>query len=107
MQRIPLNAETDAVARRIVWFEEPAEALADPIRFMAYAMQHATHQDMLVLRRYVSDSDFREAPDKAPPGIVDARSWACWNSKLGRYPPPPMPKRAPGLRIRFVAAARI
>jgi hypothetical protein len=25
------------VAQRIVWFEEPAEALTDPVRFMAYA----------------------------------------------------------------------
>jgi hypothetical protein len=21
------------------------------------------------------------------------RSWAYWNSKMGRYPPPPLPKR--------------
>ena len=93
MKPIPLNAETDAVARRVVWFEEPAEALEDPIRFMAYAMKHAAHDDMKVLRRYVSDEDFREALDKAPPGIIDPRSWAYWNNKMGRYPTPPMPKR--------------
>ena len=58
------------------WFEEPAEALEDPIRFMAYAMKSATHDDMKALRRYVSDDDFREALDKAPPGIIDPRSWA-------------------------------
>ena len=37
--------------------------------------------DMKLLRRYVSDEDFREALDKAPPGIIDPRSWAYWNSK--------------------------
>ena len=93
MKPIPLNNETEAVARRIIWFEEPAEALSDPIRFMAYAMASATHDDMKVLRRYVSDDDFREALDKAPPGIIDARSWSYWNSKFGRYPPPPLPRR--------------
>ena len=31
MKPIPLNPETEAVARRVVWFEEPAEALEDPI----------------------------------------------------------------------------
>jgi hypothetical protein len=93
---IPLNPETEAVARRAVWFEEPAEALADPIRFMAYAMKHAVHDDMRVLRRYVSDEDFREALDKAPPGIIDPRSWAYWNNKMGRYPAPPLPKRTLG-----------
>lgn len=93
MNPIPLNAETEAVARRIVWFEAPAAALADPIRFMAYAMASATHEDMEVLRRYVSDEDLREALDKAPPGIIDPRSWAYWNSRMGRWPPPPLPRR--------------
>jgi hypothetical protein len=96
MKPIPLNAETEAIARRVVWFESPAEALADPIRFMAYAMASATHADMTVLRRYVSDDDFRLALDQAPPGIIDARSWAFWNSKLGRYPAPPLPARRLG-----------
>jgi hypothetical protein len=46
-----------------------------------------------LIREYVSDEDFREALDRAPPGIIDPRSWAYWNSKMGRYPPPPLPKR--------------
>ena len=93
MKPIPLTAETEAIARRIIWFESPAEALADPVRFMAYAMASAKHEDMKVLRRHVSDQDFREALDKAPPGIIDPRSWAYWNSKMGRYPPPQPPRR--------------
>ena len=93
MKPIPLTRETRAVARRIIWFETPAVALAGPVRFMAYAMASATHEDMTVLRRYVSDDDFREALDQAPPGIIDARSWAFWNLKLGRYPAPPLPRR--------------
>lgn len=94
MKPIPLNAETEAVARRVVWFESPAEALKDPIRFMAYAMAAATHEDMKVLRRYVSDADFLEALVNAPPGIIDPRSWAYWNSRMGRYPAPPPSKRS-------------
>ncbi|MBV9687962.1 MAG: hypothetical protein JO096_12230 [Alphaproteobacteria bacterium] len=93
MKSIPLTPETEAIARRIVWFEEPAVALENPVRFMAYAMRHATHEDMKALRRYVSDEDFREALDHAPPGIIDPRSWAYWNSVMGRYPAPPLPKR--------------
>jgi hypothetical protein len=76
-----------------IWFEPPERALADPVRFMAYAMTYARHEDMRVIREYVSDADFREALDRAPPGIIDPRSWAYWNSKMGRYPPPPLPKR--------------
>ncbi len=96
MKPIPLNPETEAIARRIIWFETPAQALSDPIRFMAYAMASATHEDMQALRGYVSEADFLEALDKAPPGIIDPRSWAYWNSKMGRYPPPPLPKRTFG-----------
>jgi hypothetical protein len=93
MKPIPLTRETRAVARRVIWFEPPAQALADPIRFMAYAMASATHEDMQALRRHVSDDDFREALDHAPPGIIDPRSWAYWNSRMGRYPVPLLPKR--------------
>jgi hypothetical protein len=93
MNPIPLNPETEQVARRVIWFEPPAQALADPVRFMAYAMSHARHEDMKIIRRYVSDDDFREALDRAPPGIIDPRSWAYWNNKFGRYPAPPLPKR--------------
>jgi hypothetical protein len=42
----------------------------------------------------------REVLDGAPPGIIDPRSWAYWNSKMGRYPPPPLPVR------RFPEAGR-
>lgn len=93
MKPIPPTPEIHAIARRIIWFEPPEKALSDPIRFMAYAMSHAPHEDMRVLRRYVSDDDFREALDHAPPGIIDPRSWAYWNNKMGRYPPPPRPVR--------------
>jgi hypothetical protein len=99
MKTIPITPLTLDFARRIVWFEPPEQALADPIRFMAYAMTYARHEDMRVIRRYVSDDDIRDALDHAPPGIIDPRSWAYWNSKMGRYPPPPLPVR------RFITRA--
>jgi hypothetical protein len=87
------------LARRIISFEPPEQALAEPIRFLAYAMTFAHYEDMREIRRFISDDDFREALDHAPPGIIDSRSWAYWNSKMGRYPPPPPPVR------RFAGAA--
>jgi hypothetical protein len=93
MTPIPLNSETAALARRIIWFEEPEKALADPYRFMAYAFAKATHTDMNVLRQYLGDIDFTEALENAPPGIIDPRSWAYWNLRHGRFPPPSMPVR--------------
>jgi hypothetical protein len=90
---IPITPLTLEVARRIVWFEPPEQALSQPVRFLAYAMSYARHEDMRIIRRYVSDDDFRYALDHAPPGIVDPRSWAYWNIKMGRYPPPRLPER--------------
>jgi hypothetical protein len=90
---LPLTPETAALAQRLIWFEPPALALADPVRFAAYAFAYATHADMKLLRTYLSDDDLREALDRAPPGIIDPRSWAYWNGKLGRHPAPPLPVR--------------
>ncbi|GAA0570471.1 hypothetical protein [Rhizomicrobium electricum] len=93
MTPIPLNDETAALARRLVWFEPPEQALADPVRFLAYAFARATHEDMNILRRYLTEADFREALLKAPPGIIDPRSWCYWHVRLGQYPAPAMPER--------------
>lgn len=104
MRSIPATPEIVEVARRIVWFEDSDHAIADPVRFMAYAMTYARHKDMRMIRRYVSDDDFREALDKAPPGIIDPRSWAYWNIKMGRFPPPPLPERTFGSKPGAVGA---
>lgn len=93
MKPIPLNSETQAIAERLVWFEPADMALSDPIRFMAYAFARATHEDMEALRAHVGDDGFREALDQAPAGIIDPRSWAYWNARMGRYPAPKMPAR--------------
>jgi hypothetical protein len=96
MRPIPTTARTLAIARRISWLEEPERALSHPVRFMAYAMTHARPEDMRIIRKYVSDDEFREALDGAPPGIIDPRSWAYWNIKLGRFPVPSAPRRTLG-----------
>ncbi|MCI0467538.1 MAG: hypothetical protein L0Y57_11120 [Beijerinckiaceae bacterium] len=94
MKTIPLTPATEALARRLVWFAQPKEALSDTFRFVAYAAARATHEDMKLLCTFLNDDDdLREALDHAPPGIIDPRSWAYWNLKLGRYPAPPLPKR--------------
>ena len=54
-------------------------------------MAHATHEDTKVIRRYIDEADFLKALDNAPPRIVDPRFWAYWNSRMGRYPEPPLP----------------
>lgn len=93
MKQLKQTAELAAVARRAVWFEPPARAMADTARFAAYVMTYGSFGDMAVLRQQMSDRDLVAALDIAPPGIFDGPSWSYWNIMLGRYPPPPMPKR--------------
>ena len=63
------------------------------MRFLAYLMTYGTIEEIVMVERYVTPDDFREALDHAPPGIMDERSWAYWNVVIGRYPAPPMPPR--------------
>ena len=93
MKALPHNTDLLDLAPRVIWFEPPEQALAEPVRFLAYVMTYGTAQDIAVVRRYVELGDFREALDHAPPGIMDERSWAYWNVMTGRYPVPPMPRR--------------
>jgi hypothetical protein len=94
MKPLPETPELLSVARRVVWFKTPAEALADPVHFLAHAMTYGTVEDLRAIERVVGPDTFREALEQAPPGIFDARSWAYWNLKLGRVPVPPLPVRA-------------
>jgi hypothetical protein len=93
MRPVPRNDDLLRVAPRVVWFEPAEQALADPVRFLAYVMTYATAEEIAAVRRHVDLDAFREALDHAPPGIMDERSWAYWNVMTGRYPVPPMPRR--------------
>jgi len=90
---LPKTEELQALARRIIGFEEPEQSLADVPRFLAYALRYAQPADMAAIRAELGDDYILQTLDRIPPGIVDARSWAYWNSKLGRWPAPPAPRR--------------
>jgi hypothetical protein len=93
MNPLPQTPELLDVARHIIWFEPPDQALADPVRFLACLMTYGTVAEIGVVRNYVDLEDSRAVLERAPPGIIDPRSWAYWNVVTGRYPVPPMPKR--------------
>lgn len=95
MKKLPPNPDLLVVAERVIWFQSPAEALEDPIHFMAYLLTYGTHEDVGIVRRYISDANIRQALDHAPPGIFDPRSWAYWHLMLDYPTTPPFPKRFP------------
>jgi hypothetical protein len=96
LPQLPLNDETRELSHSLIWFEPPEKALAYTERFVAYAVAHATLNQMAVLRRYLSDDEFRIALDNAPPGIIDPRSWSYGHAIMGCHPPPPLPVRRIG-----------
>jgi hypothetical protein len=94
MKPLALTPEIMALAKRVIWFESPEKALAEPVRFLAYAFKYADFGDIAVLRQHFNDEALIHALINAPPGIIDARSWAYWNLVLRDLsPPPPMPVR--------------
>lgn len=93
MKLLPATSELLAVAERVVWFKTPAEALTNPVHFLAHVMTYGTPEDLGALEGLVGRDEFRETLEHAPPGIFDARSWAYWNLKYGRVPVPPLPVR--------------
>jgi hypothetical protein len=94
MKALPTTPELLRVARRVIWFEEPDRALADPLQFLAHVMVFGTVEDLKALHGIAGKEEYREVLERAPPGIFDARSWSYWNLVCDRQPTPPLPVRA-------------
>ena len=59
MHPLPDAPELHALARRVVWFKSPSDAIAMPLHFIAHVLTYGTHEDVSVLRRFVLDDDLR------------------------------------------------
>jgi hypothetical protein len=93
MNPLPKTPALLAVAKRVVWFKDPADALADPVHFLAHVMTYGTVEDLRAVESVVGEKEFLEALDHAPAGVFDPRSWTYWNLKCGRAPAPALPVR--------------
>lgn len=93
MKKLPTTPTLLNVARRVVWFKDPAETLADPVYFLAHVMTYGTAEDFCAIQKVVEPKEFRDALEQAPAGIFDPRSWAYWNLKFSISPCPPLPTR--------------
>ena len=82
------------VAKRVVWFKKPEEALQNTKLFLAHVMTYGTLSDITTTLRYFSESDFEAVLEDPPPGIFDRRSWTYWNVRYRRVPVPVLPERS-------------
>ncbi|CAN5818226.1 hypothetical protein BH11MYX2_BH11MYX2_37860 [soil metagenome] len=83
----------EAIARRYVWWQEPAVSLARQSHLLCQVMQLGTPEDVRTVRNHLGDDALRAALRDAPPGVLDARSWTFWHLFLFNEQPPPMPRR--------------
>jgi len=89
-----MNAENlQMVAKRVVWFKKPEQALQETKLFLAHVMTYGTLSDISTTLQYFSEADFEAVLDDPPAGIFDLRSWTYWNVRFRREPVPALPKR--------------
>ena len=93
MKRFVLTPALREAASRCLWFKSPEEAVDFPEQLAAHIMTYGGTADIDALHEQLDFDGIRNALDNAPAGVFDARSWAYWNVKVGRYDTPPMPVR--------------
>ncbi len=81
------------VAKRVVWFKAPDDALRDVKLFLAHVMTYGTLSDISTVLHDFSEDDFESTINDPPPGVFDRRSWTYWNVRYHREPVPPLPQR--------------
>jgi hypothetical protein len=81
------------VAKRVVWFKAPDDAVKDVKLFPAHVMTYGTLTDITTTLQYFSEKDFEAVLNDPPPGVFDRRSWTYWNVRYHREPVPELPKR--------------
>lgn len=81
------------IARRLLWWLPPEEALERPVRFLAQVMMMGTWDDVQCVLGEVGAEEFRRVLLDAPPGVFDQRSWHYWHHVFGIEPVPPLPRR--------------
>lgn len=87
------HPDLQRVAKRVVWFMPPDDALRDVKLFLAHVMTYGTLSDISTTLQYFSEDDFEAALNDPLPGVFDRRSWTYWNVRYHREPVPALPKR--------------
>ncbi|MCC6679794.1 MAG: hypothetical protein IT445_02725 [Phycisphaeraceae bacterium] len=81
------------IARKLVWWKSPRQALADPVDLACRVMTLGTWDDVLTARQLLGDQLFRQALAQPTPGVFDRRSWRYWHLFFGHTHVPALPQR--------------
>ena len=88
----PYPAELIRVARKVVWYDSPEEALADLPAFLTQVMIYGSPADVRAVEQYVPSEEFRRVLENAPAGVFTKDLWRHWHERFG-LPVPPLPRR--------------
>ncbi|HMC58440.1 MAG TPA: hypothetical protein VKJ01_04535, partial [Candidatus Solibacter sp.] len=80
------------VARKVVWYEIPEEALGDLPSFLVQAMVFGSPADIAAVERFVPAEEFRMVLENAPSGVFTRDAWVKWHERFG-LSVPPLPRR--------------
>jgi hypothetical protein len=81
------------VARRLVWWTKPEEALKKPLRFVAQVMALGSWSDVQITRSALGTEWFHRVLATPPAGVLDEASWVYWHNVFGIRPVPRLPDR--------------
>ena len=88
-----MPVELEQLARRLIWWKPPEEALRSPERVIAQVMALGTWEDIATAKRHWGINALRRVLASAPPGVFDRRSWNYWHVIFGISPVPSLPVR--------------
>ena len=85
-----------AIAKRVNWYSEPDELLANVNLFVAQVMARGTTDDVVAIQQAYPRQAFVSAYLNAPPGLFSKRAWSYWGLMLLDEPGRPRPERFAG-----------
>ena len=88
----PYPVELLHVAKKVIWYDSPEEALADLPTFLVQVMIYGSVKDVETVERFVPAEEFRKVLQNAPAGVFTEEAWRCWHERFG-MPVPPLPRR--------------
>lgn len=79
--------ELRTLARRLIWWEAPAEAMADGDAFVATVMSDGTSDEIELVESIVGEAGLMAAYQAAPEGAFDPVRRRIWAMRLVGAPP--------------------
>ena len=79
----PYPTELIRVARKVVWYDTPEQALADLPTLLAHVMVYGSPADVAMVEQFVPEEEFKRVLENAPAGLFTTELWCSWHKRFG------------------------